>query len=42
MMVSEDIFVMLLIEDQFKTFTPKELCDVTKSTEVLVFLSSES
>lgn len=42
MIVSEDIFVMLLTEDKFKTFTPKEICDATKSTEVLVCLSSES
>ena len=42
MMVSEDIFVMLLTQDKFKTFTPKAICDATKSTEVLVCLSSES
>ncbi|MBA2409362.1 MAG: VOC family protein [Gammaproteobacteria bacterium] len=42
MIVADDIFVMLLTEDKFKTFTPKELCDATKSTEVLVCLSSES
>ena len=42
MIVSEDIFVMLLTRDKFKTFTPKEICDATKSTEVLVALSSES
>jgi uncharacterized protein len=42
MIVSEDIFVMLLTQDKFKTFTPKEICDATKSTEVLVCLSSES
>ncbi|MBM0741291.1 VOC family protein [Phormidium sp. CLA17] len=42
MIVSESIFVMLLIHDRFKTFTPKEICDATKSTEVLVCLSSES
>jgi predicted lactoylglutathione lyase len=42
MMVSEDIFVMLLTEDKFKTFTPKAICDATKSTEVLVCLSAES
>lgn len=42
MIVSEDIFVMLLTEDKFKTFTPKEICDATKSTEVLVSLSSQS
>ena len=42
MIVSEDIFVMLLTEDKFKTFTPKAICDATKSTEVLVCLSAES
>lgn len=42
MIVSEDIFVMLLTEEKFKTFTPKAICDATKSTEVLVCLSSES
>lgn len=42
MVVSDDIFVMLLTHDKFKTFTPKEICDATKSTEVLVCLSCES
>jgi len=42
MIVTEDIFVMLLTEAKFKTFTPKEICDSTKSTEVLVCLSLES
>ena len=42
MIVGEDIFVMLLTHEKFKTFTPKEICDATKSTEVLVCLSSES
>ena len=42
MIVSEDIFVMLLTHDKFKTFTPKAICDATKSTEVLVCLSAES
>jgi uncharacterized protein len=42
MIVGENIFVMLLVENFFKTFTPKEICDATKSTEVLVCLSSES
>ena len=42
MIVSEDIFVMLLTEAKFKTFTPKQICDATKNTEVLVCLSSES
>jgi predicted lactoylglutathione lyase len=42
MIVSEHIFVMLLTEEKFKTFTPKSICDATQSTEVLVCLSTES
>jgi predicted lactoylglutathione lyase len=42
MIVSEDIFVMLLIREKFQLFTPKEICDATKSTEVLICLSCES
>ncbi len=42
MVVSEDIFVMLLTEAKFKEFTPNPICDATKSTEVLVCLSSDS
>ena len=42
MIVAEDIFVMLLTEAKFKTFTPKKICDATKSTEVLVCLTCES
>jgi predicted lactoylglutathione lyase len=42
MIVSEDIFVMLLTEAKFKTFTPKAICDATKSAEVLAALAIES
>lgn len=42
MIVAEDIAVMLLTEEKFKTFTPKPICDATKSTEVLVCLSCDS
>jgi uncharacterized protein len=42
MIVTDDIFVMLLTEPKFKSFTPNEICDATKSTEVLVALSCES
>jgi uncharacterized protein len=42
MIVGENIFVMLLVEKFFKTFVPKEICDTTKSVEVLVALSFES
>jgi predicted lactoylglutathione lyase len=42
MVISEDIFAMLLTNEKFKEFTPKEICDATKCTEVLVALSCES
>jgi uncharacterized protein len=38
MIISEDIYVMLLTESKFKTFTPKRICDAAKYTEVLVCL----
>jgi predicted lactoylglutathione lyase len=42
MIVADDIFVMLLTEPKFQSFTPKPICDATKSTEVLVALSCDS
>ena len=42
MVVGEDIFVMLLTHPKFSAFTPNEICDARKSTEVLVALSTES
>ena len=42
MIVGEDIFVMLLTEAKFKTFTPNPICDARKYTEVLVCLALES
>ncbi|WP_411727862.1 VOC family protein [Methyloglobulus sp.] len=42
MIVSDDIFVMLLTEAKFKTFTPKSISDATKSTEVLLALTCEN
>jgi len=42
MIVGEDIYVMLLVEPFFKTFTPKPIADAKSSTEVLVSLSAES
>jgi uncharacterized protein len=41
MIVGEDIFVMLLVEKFFKTFTKKEISDTSKNTEVIVALSVE-
>lgn len=41
--ISEDIFAMILREEFFKTFIPRtEIADATKATEVLVALSAES
>lgn len=37
--VSENIYLMLLTEDFFKTFTKKEITDSQKSTEAIISLS---
>ncbi len=42
MIVGKDIFVMLLVEKFFKTFTSKEICDTAKDAEAIVALSAES
>ncbi|HYF21229.1 MAG TPA: VOC family protein [Ramlibacter sp.] len=42
MVVSDDIFVMLLVESFFQTFTRKPISDARQSTEVLVCLSCDS
>ena len=42
MIISENIFAMLLIEKFFKTFTKNEICDAKKSTEVLLALTVDS
>ena len=42
MVISEDIFAMLLVEPFFQTFTPKRIADAREATEVLVCLSCES
>jgi predicted lactoylglutathione lyase len=42
MIVEENIFVMLLVEPFFKTFTPREICDAKTSTEVIIALSADS
>ncbi len=40
--ISETIFVMLLTHSKFRDFTPKSICDTTKSAEVLLCLSCDS
>jgi uncharacterized protein len=42
MVISEDIFAMLLVEPFFQTFIKKPISDAKKATEVLVCLSCES
>ena len=42
MIVGKDIFVMLLVEKFFKTFTKKEISDTPKNTEAIVALSAQS
>jgi uncharacterized protein len=42
MIIVEDIFVMLLVEPFFKTFTKKQIADATKSTESIICLSADS
>lgn len=42
MIITDDIFAMLLTEEKFKSFTPKEICDAKKYSEVLVALSFDS
>ena len=42
MIVADNIFVMLLIESFFQTFTKRRICDATAYTEVLVCLSCDS
>jgi len=42
MIISDDIYTMLLTHAKFKEFTPNPICDATKSTEVLVCLSRDS
>lgn len=42
MIISEDIYIMLLVEKFFKTFISTEIADTTKTTEVLICISAES
>jgi predicted lactoylglutathione lyase len=42
MVVSEDIYVMLMTYPAFKMFTPREICDTARHTEVLMCLSAAS
>jgi predicted lactoylglutathione lyase len=40
--ISDTLFVMLLVHTRFKDFTPKDICDTSKAVEVLISLSCDS
>ncbi|CAD0006078.1 VOC family protein [Flavobacterium chungangense] len=42
LIIGENIFAMLLVEEFFKTFTQKEICNTTASTEMIAAISVES
>ena len=42
MVVSEQIYIMLLVESFFQTFTKKAIADATQQTEVIVSFAAES
>lgn len=42
MIVSDTIYVMLLVEPFFQTFTTKQIADASRSTEVIIALSADS
>lgn len=42
LVISDEIFAMLLVEPFFKSFTKKEIADSRTSTEVMIALSAES
>ena len=40
--INDEAWVMLLLENYFKTFTPKNISDAHHSTEVLIAISQDS
>ena len=42
MVISEDIYAMLLTEAKFKSFIKKDIADTTKTSEVILALSADS
>ena len=37
--ITEDIYAMILTHEKFKDFTPKQIADATQTTEVIIALS---
>lgn len=42
LVISDDIFAMLLVEPYFRTFTKREVADSRTTTEAIIALSAES
>ncbi|MBA3422844.1 MAG: VOC family protein [Thermoleophilaceae bacterium] len=42
MIVDENIFVMLIVEDRFRDFINDEIADATRTTEAITALSADS
>ena len=42
MIIGDNIFAMLVIEQRFKDFTKKEICNAHKNTEVLIAIDADS
>jgi predicted lactoylglutathione lyase len=42
LIISDDIYAMLLAEPYFRSFTPKKIVDATKGTEAIVALGVDS
>jgi predicted lactoylglutathione lyase len=42
LIISDEAFVMLLVEERFEEFTTKAVCDATTHTEAILALSADS
>ncbi|MGO4772160.1 VOC family protein [Flavobacterium sp. W22_SRS_FK3] len=42
LIIGDNINVMLLVEEFFKTFTAKEICDTANASEVIISISAET
>ncbi|KOY81445.1 VOC family protein [Lysinibacillus macroides] len=42
MIISENIFALIMVEEHFKEFTKKEITDTTSSAEAILCLSAEN
>ena len=40
--ITEDIYAMILTHEKFKDFTPKQIADATQTSEVIIALSFDS